>query len=641
MKKQLLKTALWLLVGVLAVVTVVRFLFGLGAVTGLTDTAPWGIWIAFDVMAGVALAAGGFVIAATVYIFKIEKYHALARPAILTAFLGYIAVAVGLLYDLGLPWHIWHPIVFPQPRSVLFEVAMCVMLYLTVLFLEFSPAILEHPWFNKPFLQSIHHFLKKYGIVFVIMGVVLSTLHQSSLGSLFLIAPLRLHPLWYSPYMWIFFFVSAIGLGLMMVTLESFFSYWFFSHKLKMDLLEGLAKAAVPVLFLYAALRLGDLAVRGALPQAFDGSYLSNLFLFEILISAILPATLLSVPMIRKHPKGLFVVSLMTVFGIVGYRFDVCLVAFARPENMGYFPTWTEIAVSAGIVSTALLVFIFFGEHLNIYGEEAPEDTDEKLADIHPGTLRNLMPERFAAPRRYSLAFVSGAALALLFLPSDIIFGDHLKQTPVHPTREVDGTVREIDGRFKYDISISDDTHTNGGKDVVPIMVLDGNRDGREVLFPHDLHKNTNGGDASCVLCHHQNLPFQKNTACTACHRDMYRETDIFDHVLHQRKLGANDSCLKCHENYDAVKSRETAVSCDKCHEKMLAKGSRIQPEKTLTGIAPGFMDAMHGLCIDCHEETQKRKPNEYKASFYQCANCHRTGDGQDFGTMGPYRKQL
>jgi len=219
----ILKTVLWSLMGALSVVTVARFARGLGATTALSDATPWGFWIAFDVMSGVALASGGFVLAATFYIFGMEKYRPFVRPAIVTAFLGYIAVAVGLLYDLGLPWHIWHPIIYPQEHSVLFEVAMCVILYLMVLALEFAPAVLEYPWFDRPVFQRIHKALKSITIPLVIIGIVLSTLHQSSLGSLFLITPYRLHPLWYSPIIWILFFFSAVGLGLMMVTAESFF----------------------------------------------------------------------------------------------------------------------------------------------------------------------------------------------------------------------------------------------------------------------------------------------------------------------------------------------------------------------------------------------------------------------------------
>ncbi|MBW1688795.1 MAG: polysulfide reductase NrfD, partial [Deltaproteobacteria bacterium] len=303
----------------LSVVSIARFGRGLGATTGLSDVTPWGFWIAFDVMAGVALAAGGFTLAATVYIFRIERYRSFARPAILTALLGYTAVTIGLMYDIGLPWRIWHPIVYPQLHSVLFEVALCVMLYLAVLTLEFAPVVLEHPVFDKPVFRAVLRFLKRITIVLVIAGIVLSTLHQSSLGSLFLIAPHRVHPLWYSPILWVLFFVSAIGLGLMMVTLESFVSAWLFGHKVRMNLIGGLGKVASAVLFLYVGLRIGDLARRGELGAAFDGSFLSGLFLFELAIGAVIPAVVLAVPRLRASSRWVGAAAVLTVFGIMGY----------------------------------------------------------------------------------------------------------------------------------------------------------------------------------------------------------------------------------------------------------------------------------------------------------------------------------
>ncbi len=228
-------------------------------------------------------------IAGTVYIFHLEKYRPILRPAVLTAFLGYIAVAVGLLFDLGLPWRIWHAMILWQHHSVLFEVAWCVMLYLTVLALEFAPVVLEHKWFQHPLFQTIHRLLKWFTIPLVIAGIVLSTLHQSSLGSLFLIMPHRLHPLWYTPILPLLFFVTAIGLGLMMVTLESFVSSWLFGHKAKKELLGGLGKAASVVLFVYLAIRMIDLTVRGQLGYLFSNSWQSLQFTFEILVSALIP----------------------------------------------------------------------------------------------------------------------------------------------------------------------------------------------------------------------------------------------------------------------------------------------------------------------------------------------------------------
>ncbi len=382
-----LKTVLWTLVGILAAVTVVRFAHGLGAVTNLSDAAPWGLWIGFDVMSGVALAAGGFVLAATVYIFGLERYRPFVRPAVLTALLGYAAVAVGLLYDLGLPWRIWHPLVHWQHHSVLFEVAMCVMLYLTVLVLEFAPAVLEHPLFSGRVFRALLSGLKKATIPLVITGIVLSTLHQSSLGSLFLITPYRLHPLWYSPIIYVLFFVSAVGLGLMMVVLESLLASWFLGHEVHERELAGLGRAASVVLWTYVALRVGDLAVRGVLGMALDGSRQAGLFLFEIGVSAVIPATLLLFRRVRTTLGGMGLCAGLTVSGMVLYRLDVSILSFARPEGFGYFPSWEEFAVSVGIVSAFALIFIFFVERLRVY--------DDVGAGVRPpGPVRATIPRR-------------------------------------------------------------------------------------------------------------------------------------------------------------------------------------------------------------------------------------------------------
>jgi len=203
------KTVLWTLVGLAAAVGLTRFIFGLGATTNLTDATPWGLWIGFDVMAGVALAGGGFVLTAFFYIFKQEKYHSLARPAVLTAFLGYLAVIFGLTFDVGLPWNLWHMLIHWNPHSPLFEVGWCVMLYTAVLLLEFLPVPLE----NTSRWAKIREFLVKFKLPLVLLGIMLSTLHQSSLGSLFLIMPHHLHPFEYlfglhgttalSPWMWV------------------------------------------------------------------------------------------------------------------------------------------------------------------------------------------------------------------------------------------------------------------------------------------------------------------------------------------------------------------------------------------------------------------------------------------------------
>ena len=640
----IVKTVLWALIGVLAALTVARFARGLGAATALTDATPWGFWIAFDVMSGVALAAGGFVMAATVYIFGGEKYRPFVRPAILTALLGYIAVAVGLLYDLGLPWHIWHPMIYPQHHSVLFEVAMCVMLYLAVLSLEFAPVVLEHGWFDRPLFQRIHELLHMAVIPLVIAGIVLSTLHQSSLGSLFLITPYRLHPLWYSPIIWILFLVSAVALGLMMVAAESLFSAWLFGHKPQTDRLADLGRAASIVLFAYAGLRLGDLALRGIIGLAFDGSWQAWLFLFELAVSALIPATLLLFRRVRTNTVGLATCAGLTIVGIIGYRFDVCIVAFARPAGMSYFPSWIELAVSLGIVAGALLVFLFFVERLRVFseGHSPEEDTasgDSAKLRYSPAGVRVLMPDSLGAPRRYSLAVVVGAALTVAFLPADLLSGKQLQTTPVSAARTLDGWIGERGDGSGHEISLAaPGAETPPGAKQIVLLSIDGNRDGRLVLFPHDAHIAKLGEQNSCGKCHHQNMPFDKNSSCCECHRDMYIATDIFDHLFHVSKLEGNDGCADCHQDTRELKSRDTALACAECHEEMIVADSPVKlPKGGMQGIAAGYMDAMHGLCITCHEQTLTESPREYGPDFAECAHCHRDIDANRLHQGKPY----
>ena len=360
------RAVLWLLVGVATVVAVVRYARGLGATTALSDAAPWGLWIGFDVLSGVALAAGGFVLAATVYIFHLDRYHGLVRPAVLTAFLGYVAVALGLMADLGRPWNIWRPILYWQTDSPLFEVAWCVMLYLAVLALEFLPVVLEGLRFEK-----LLRITRRATLPLVIAGIGLSTLHQSSLGTLFLLARDRLHPLWDSPIMPLLFFVSAVGLGMMMVATESSVSSWLFHREGEWSLLGGLMRATSVVLVAYLALRLGDLAWRGQLGNALEGSWFSLLFVVELLLSAGIPLLLFNLPATRGSKAAIFAGSLCGVAGFVLNRADVGGIAQLAISGAGYVPALTELAISLGLVAAMALIFLFFVERFPVW-EETP-----------------------------------------------------------------------------------------------------------------------------------------------------------------------------------------------------------------------------------------------------------------------------
>jgi len=255
-----------------------RLLFGLGSATNLNDQYPWGLWIAVDVASGVALAAGGFTTAALAEIFHKEKYHVITRPALLTAMLGYTFVVIGLLADLGRYYNVWHPMLpsMWQGNSVLFEVGMCVMIYLTVLYIEFLPVIAERfrsgmslpkplTVLNKPlgfFLSLADKTLRKFIFLFIIAGVVLSCMHQSSLGTLMVIAPTKMHPLWYTPISPLFFLLSAISVGFPMVIFESILASRSFKLRPEMETLSSLARYIPVLLGVYLAAKVIDLTLR-------------------------------------------------------------------------------------------------------------------------------------------------------------------------------------------------------------------------------------------------------------------------------------------------------------------------------------------------------------------------------------------
>jgi len=580
-----LKLVLWALTGLAAAVAAARFLFGLGATTNLSDAFPWGFWIGFDVMGGVALAAGGFVLTAAVYIFRLEGFHSLVRPAVLTALLGYLAVVAGLLFDLGLPWNIWHMIVFWNPHSPLFEVGWCVMLYLTVLTLEFFPVLAED--FSR--LARVRRVLERARIPLVIAGIGLSTLHQSSLGSLFLITPYQLHPLWYSPLLPVLFLVSAIGLGTMMATFESHFTAWLYDRRPETGTLASLGGAARWILLFYAALRLSDLAVRGQLRWAWLAGWHSVLFWLELGLMALAPAALLFIPAVRASRAGQFTAAVIGVAGVVLNRIDVGGLAHAGRTGPWYLPSWTEIAASAGVVSAAALAFLFMVERFQVW-EERPRDPEAdplQPPSLHPVGATWLGPPAVAGRTLYSLSFVLAAAVGLALLDPARAAGHGVQPAPVERAR--------------------------GGE----VLWVDGNRDGYGTAFPHEAHQQREGGKASCVLCHHMNLPGDRHSGCYECHRDMYVASDAFRHDWHASPNGGRLSCRQCHR-LGEPRSAASAQSCTACHKDLTPAGAVI---KVRQYQAPGYADVMHRLCTPCHA---RRAEAVAKPDLARCATCHR-----------------
>jgi octaheme c-type cytochrome (tetrathionate reductase family) len=352
-----------------------RFLFGIGKVANLNNQVPWGIWIGIDVASGVALAAGGFTTGAIAYVFNREQYHAVIRPALLTAMLGYTFVVLGLLVDIGRYWNIYSPMLHWNGNSVLFEVAMCVMIYLNVLYIEFLPIVIERfkGRVNLPgilaglnsliekLLTIADNILGKIMFLFIIAGIVLSCLHQSSLGSLMLIAPYKVHPLWYTPILPLLFLLSAFAAGYPMVTFESLIVSSSFKRKPEMEVLAPLAKYMPILMGLYLTVKIGDMIVRGTYVYLLDGTFQTNAFIVEVVFGVMLPFVLLLFRRVRHSPGWLFFAATTFVLGILMNRINVFVVSYTPPYQLTrYFPALGEIFVTVGLIATLMFLYRVF-----------------------------------------------------------------------------------------------------------------------------------------------------------------------------------------------------------------------------------------------------------------------------------------
>ena len=351
---------------------IARYMGGLAAVTNLDDAYPWGIWIGIDVATGVALAAGGFTTAALAHIFGKHQYEAVTRPALLTAMLGYTVVALGLAVDVGRTWAMWHPIIYWQTDSVLFEVAMCVVIYLNVLYVEFIPIVVERFKGNLALPGALGSFnniieallgladriLGKVMWIFIITGVVLSCMHQSGLGSLMLIAPTKLHPLWYTPMLPLLFLISAIAVGYPMVVFETAIATGSLKLEDEMEVLTPLTRFTIFLLGAYLALKLFDMESRKTYVYLLEGTVQSKAFIVEMLVGVIIPLLMLMSPHVRRSRRALFIACTLIVFGVALNRVNVFLVGFQPPfAEKVYFPAVGELAVTAALISG--LIFFY------------------------------------------------------------------------------------------------------------------------------------------------------------------------------------------------------------------------------------------------------------------------------------------
>lgn len=346
------------------VVTVQRFTQGIGAVTNLDDNNPWGLWISFDLLCGVVLAAGGYTLSAGYYLFGLKELRTAVRPAITTAFLGYAFVVVALMYDVGQPWRLPYPIFLSQgTTSVLFEVGICVFIYVCVLAVEWSTIAWE--WLGW---KSLRRLVLPLTMPLTVLGVILSTMHQSSLGALFLIAPSKMHPLWYSAYLPVFFFFSSMFAGLSMVIFESTLAHAGLhnqmdaEHKKHYDrITKALGRACSLILMGYLFIRIYGITMDNNWHYLASGYGL--LLVAELGLGVALPAVLFAVGVRERKYTLIRFASALTIVGVILYRFNVSMVAFnyqLAPADR-YFPALSEFIISLFVVTLIVTAYRFIG----------------------------------------------------------------------------------------------------------------------------------------------------------------------------------------------------------------------------------------------------------------------------------------
>lgn len=634
-----IKDVLWLLVffGTLAIAF--RLWYGLGATTDLSDQVPWGLWKIMNMVAGVALSTGGFMVGFLVYVLKIERFRPLVKPAILIAFLGYGSSVFALILDIGLPWRIWHPLFMWNEHSFLFEVAWCVMLYFTVTIIELSPTILE-----RFHLAGISRFLHRIAPGVVIVGIALSSLHHSSLGSLFLVTPQRLHPLWFTTMLPLHFIVSAMGTGLMVVLLAKImYAHFYDSESVfgpraenqealacampekrepreegrDMPMLLSLAVIACGFLATALTLKVVDLFRTGAVRQLTDPTWESWMYLGELLLLAVIPILLVALPATRKSPAGLGAAALSAALGLVWNRLNVGIFGYFRDAGEIYFPSPAEWALSLGIIAAAFLVFLYVSEYFAVFDDRWEtrlrvrrrfNPSFDKFSGVWYRALRSGL-------HRVSLLGVLILPIAWILLYPPFRGGGKAGPSHVKPpiAQDAERTLLRISGSSRW----------------------------APVTFKHSDHQSRLGGKESCGKCHHLSLPRDHSTPCYRCHRDMERQTSIFDHTAHfahvaiSERLGgavpANRSCVVCHRPGEP-ESRRTAKPCLDCHRKDMSSLHPLPGAWDLMN-ACGYRESLHNTCIACHRKEALRVN---RPDLPECRTCHPTNKHDGKGASPP-----
>ena len=335
-------------------ILIVRFIFGLGAVTNLNDGYPWGIWVIFDVIIGSAFACGGFSVAMLVYIFNRGQYHPLVRPALLASLFGYTLAGVGVMFDLGRYWNFWHILwpTYANPNSVMFEVALCISCYIIVMWIEFAPVFLE-----KLGMRETRKNLNKVLFFFIALGTLLPMMHQSSLGTLLVVMGGQVNPLWQTPVVPLLYLLSAITIGYGVVLFETCIAASAYRREIELHLLQPMAKVMLGVLTAYLVVRLADLVVRGALGHAFQPSLEAFFFWLETSLF-VGPYLLIGTPSARRNPARLFLAGVSIMLAGIFLRVNGFLIGYDTGPGWSYFPSIPEMLVTIGMFAIDVLAYI-------------------------------------------------------------------------------------------------------------------------------------------------------------------------------------------------------------------------------------------------------------------------------------------
>ncbi len=590
--------------GVGAAFILTRFLFGIGKVANLNNQFPWGIWIGIDVASGVALAAGGFTTGAIAYVFNRDQFHAVIRPALLTAMLGYTFVVLGLVVDIGRYWNITSPVFHHNGNSVLFEVAMCVMIYLHVLYIEFIPIVVERfkgrvalpgplAVLNGP-IEALLGFadkvLSKIMWVFIIAGIVLSCLHQSSLGSLMLIAPYKVHPLWYTPILPLLFLLSAFAAGYPMVVFESILAAKSFDRRPEMEVLTPLARYMPVLMGLYLVFKLGDMVARGTYVYLLDGTYQTNSFIVEVLFGVIFPFVLLLFKRVRKSAGWLFFASTLWVLGILLNRINVFVVSYTPPYKIvSYFPALGEVFITAGLISGLMFLYRVFVFIFPVLGKQ---------------------------PKK-----MSPTALGMVIVMGVMVFNGR-------------ALGKEMDAASKRPMTLHA-ASVPSIKDAPKVFILESAvikkySDLYEpVRFMHSKHANVLG---DCSICHHR-MPREEGdtygapvkmeqlramkkvpVACSVCHGDPFNPRQLQVPGL---KGAYHRLCMDCHKEAEQVPHVRGPV--------LYSAMVRGPVARTLDTRAPTDCLACHAKKVPDHTKLVTLEGQvDAQAVTKNCLSCHR-----------------